>query len=461
MGTTARIHGVIRRIGLIVIVATLAFAAGLLPDETQAGESIPPAYGGTIYALMTQNFLPDDPFSPLPQTSVEVVDAGTMDHIRTVPLGQRDVQSLAVSPDESIFYVADLDAGVAVLNGNDGSIITTIALSVPRDAVLTRDGSTLFVTAGTSIVEIDTATNTVADTFPTGADQMLGIALSPDGSALAAVSTDGGFSPAMYVADPDDLQGAERIPLTTVGCTALPGDVTFTDTGRALAWDSNCDRLYQVDVPGQVQLTDDTINLPGDSGASFNFNNVLSYSTASDRAYTLKESAEVGVMDPAAVNGSTLGGFSGLPFVASMTPNGKDLLVSVIHRFSKPGGADTLDRLDTATGIFTRDVYTFTEDDRSVRDMRIIGPAVITQGDVDCNGGVSSVDALKLLRDNAALSVTQTEPCPGIGSLSPLFGDVDCSGGVNSVDALKVLRDNAALSVTQVEPCPDIGTAVN
>lgn len=35
-------------------------------------------------------------------------------------------------------------------------------------------------------------------------------------------------------------------------------------------------------------------------------------------------------------------------------------------------------------------------------------------------------------------------------------GDVDCNGIVNSVDALKVLRFVAGLSVNQTEPCPDI-----
>jgi len=264
----------------------------------------------------------------------------------------------------------------------------------------------------------------------------------------------------LYVASPDDLQGAVRITITTPGCSVNPNDVTFTNTGRALLWDSNCDRLYQVDVPGQAQVTADTISVGADSGGSFNFNNVVSYSVASGRAYAQKESDELAVMDPAAVNSSLIGGFSGIPFVPSLTPNGKDLFVSVIHRFSKGGGADTLDRLNTATGTFTRDVYTFTEADRSVRDMRIIGPATPIQGDVDCSGGVNAVDALKLLRSNAGLGVTQAEPCPGIGTLTPKFGDVDCTNAVNSVDALKLLRDNAGLSVAQTEPCPDIGAAL-
>lgn len=36
------------------------------------------------------------------------------------------------------------------------------------------------------------------------------------------------------------------------------------------------------------------------------------------------------------------------------------------------------------------------------------------------------------------------------------MGDVDCNGDVNAVDALKILRQVAGLSVSQAEPCPDI-----
>jgi CSLREA domain-containing protein len=86
-------------------------------------------------------------------------------------------------------------------------------------------------------------------------------------------------------------------------------------------------------------------------------------------------------------------------------------------------------------------------------------PTEGTQGDVDCNGDVTSVDALKELRYVAQLSVSQTEPCPDIGTeVASFWGDVDCSGSVTSVDALKILRYVALLSVSQTEPCPDIGT---
>lgn len=85
----------------------------------------------------------------------------------------------------------------------------------------------------------------------------------------------------------------------------------------------------------------------------------------------------------------------------------------------------------------------------------------VQQGDVDCSLAVNSVDALKLLRHVAGLSVSQTEPCPDVATdeASP-WGDVDCTGAVNSVDALKVLRYVAALSVAQTEPCLDMGVVV-
>ena len=78
-------------------------------------------------------------------------------------------------------------------------------------------------------------------------------------------------------------------------------------------------------------------------------------------------------------------------------------------------------------------------------------------GNVDCSDAVNSVDSLKVLRHNAALSVSQEEPCQDIGlalALTGIMGDVDCSGGVNAVDSLKILRAVAGLSVSQQPGCP-------
>lgn len=95
-----------------------------------------------------------------------------------------------------------------------------------------------------------------------------------------------------------------------------------------------------------------------------------------------------------------------------------------------------------------------------------LAPRTLAWGDVNCSGGVDSVDALGLLRYVAGLSVSQTERCPNVGTAVEVlgaqraWGDVDCSGAVDSVDSLKVLRYVAGLSAPAPAGCPGIGETV-
>jgi hypothetical protein len=45
-----------------------------------------------------------------------------------------------------------------------------------------------------------------------------------------------------------------------------------------------------------------------------------------------------------------------------------------------------------------------------------------------------------------------------VGGQCAVDKDVDCSGGVNAIDALKILRYAASLSVSQTPPCPLMGS---
>jgi Tol biopolymer transport system component len=81
-------------------------------------------------------------------------------------------------------------------------------------------------------------------------------------------------------------------------------------------------------------------------------------------------------------------------------------------------------------------------------------------GNVDCNQAINPVDALKVLRFAAGLSVVQSEPCLDLPlPLTSGFGhgDVDCNGSVNPIDALKVLRASAGLSASTACAGPIIG----
>lgn len=90
--------------------------------------------------------------------------------------------------------------------------------------------------------------------------------------------------------------------------------------------------------------------------------------------------------------------------------------------------------------------------------------------DVDCGGGVNSVDALKKLQYVAAIPFNQEPNCPMVGAQlnvviiasgeAVIWGDANCDGDVNAVDALQTLRHIAALGVVQEPGCPEIGGAV-
>ena len=88
-------------------------------------------------------------------------------------------------------------------------------------------------------------------------------------------------------------------------------------------------------------------------------------------------------------------------------------------------------------------------------------------GDVDCNGEVSSVDAMKVLQTVAGLPINQTGPCHAVGSsitvdgTAGVFGDWDCDGNVTSVDALAILKWIVSDPLTPPAGCPDVGDLVD
>lgn len=84
-----------------------------------------------------------------------------------------------------------------------------------------------------------------------------------------------------------------------------------------------------------------------------------------------------------------------------------------------------------------------------------------TWGDIDCNGGTDSVDALKGLQFVAGLPFQQNAGCPAPEdeAIGLFWADWDCSGAVDSVDTLQLLRFLVGLAANQAEGCFDIGAA--
>jgi serine protease len=77
------------------------------------------------------------------------------------------------------------------------------------------------------------------------------------------------------------------------------------------------------------------------------------------------------------------------------------------------------------------------------------------KGDVDCNGAVDVVDALRILRYVAGLNPNLPGGCP-----PSALADMDCNETVDAVDALLILRYVAALPVNLPAGCPPPGTPV-
>lgn len=88
-------------------------------------------------------------------------------------------------------YVANgCDLTVGVIDTSTNTVIATIPIeSVPRDLVVTPDGTRVYVTTlnTNTLTVIDTATNTVIATIPTGFTP-IGVAITPDGTRAYATS---------------------------------------------------------------------------------------------------------------------------------------------------------------------------------------------------------------------------------------------------------------------------------
>jgi len=87
-------------------------------------------------------------------------------------------------------------------------------------------------------------------------------------------------------------------------------------------------------------------------------------------------------------------------------------------------------------------------------------------GDMDCDGDVSPVDSIRILRLDAGLSTSVSPPCPAMGAQIVLnghsftWGDADCSGAADPIDATVVLRFDAGLNPDLGPGCPPLGQPI-
>ena len=336
------------------------------PDELSATIHVQHLAGGArLYALLTSSFSAD-PYGALPQCAIEIIDTSNMQRASTFSIGQRSVLALAATTTGERLFVLEPDHLLTFTGAGD--LQGDVKLPRARDLTISPDDRTIWITADGAVLALDTSTGEQRR-IPISIAAPLGIAISRDGLTIATCGSANGTA-ALVLIDTRSLT-ARSVPISNPGeptnCWTSPNDVVFTDTGKVLLWDSNCDNLYQVDVSTGTQLTAETIRTGRDEASSFNFNDVLVYSVDTRKAFALKESRKVAVLDPEK-RGFKLIDVKGLPFVPKLAVDGRQLFVSVVHRFDG-GGADTLDIYSSDGTLINTGAYKFSYDTLSVRSM--------------------------------------------------------------------------------------------
>jgi hypothetical protein len=135
------------------------------------------------------------------------------------------------------------------------------------------------------------------------------------------------------------------------------------------------------------------------------------------------------------VAGASLGGISG-PF---------QFMTVTFDVIGPPGSVSPLDvQVIELSDMQYQDLIPQTE----VTDGQVSVPAAAqVKGDADCDGDVTSLDALAVLRDVAG---KEAAPCPGPA-------DTDCDGEITSLDSLAILRYVASLPASTPGGCTPIG----
>jgi len=341
---------------------------------------------------------------------VELVDLGAMAPVNVFTFPDTFIVSIAARTGLLRLYLTDARHDlVLVVDGSSGAVQTSIPLLGPQGCILSPDEKTLYVASGTAgfskliVNAIDTTSFAVKSSgvLPLNLLAYQRIAVSPDGTRLAVAS----MSPAPVVKLLDALSLTVTATITMAPGSS-PQHAMFVTNDLLLVWDTNADRLYQIDVPTASQLTGATVQLTSD--VSWHNGECTAYSRYANRACIIKSLASppvnwaVSVVDPFAKTFDTYTGFKGPPTPICLTQAERQALVAVDHRFDSVPGPARLSVLDFDTKAITHDVYTFATTDVFPAWMVTTGrpwdwshklrvTALITQilaGIVDDSGGV-------------------------------------------------------------------------
>jgi YVTN family beta-propeller protein len=218
-------------------------------DSTDEGVALA---GGKLYFANTGN----DTLSIVPIADLTVSNYENPTET-LVPVGQ-DPEAVAVTPNGSQAWVADTGpqtggpslGAISVVSTATDKVTSTLSLpnTDPRAIAFSPSGATAYVTTGSGLYVIDTATVTVTDVIK-GLGDPEGVAVSPDGVAVYVTNTDQNAVDVISAAS-DTVTGA-------IGVGQLPWQLAVSASGSTIyVADGDSDAVSVIDTAtGKVTAT--------------------------------------------------------------------------------------------------------------------------------------------------------------------------------------------------------------
>jgi outer membrane autotransporter protein len=124
--------------------------------------------------------------------TVSVIDAATNTVVGSIAVGNAPVGA-AVTPDGTRVYVSNHGSSdVYVISTSTNAVVAVIPLAGDDTLAISPDGKRVYAVAGNGFNVIDVATNAVIASVPVaGSNNVVGIAVSPDGSRLYLANASG------------------------------------------------------------------------------------------------------------------------------------------------------------------------------------------------------------------------------------------------------------------------------
>ena len=180
--------------------------------------------------------------------SLTIVDTRRGDQVSAIPTGQQGTHMVAVSPDRSRAFTANIASGtVSVLDLREGRKLRDLAVGGrPEGIALSRDGRTLWVgdLEGARVQAFDTASFERLAEVPTG-EVPIRVAASPDGRWIVTSNLGGG---SLTLIDARTRAAAREI---AVSGSREAGQVTilFSADGRRIyAAETGRNQVAEVDL---------------------------------------------------------------------------------------------------------------------------------------------------------------------------------------------------------------------